>query len=388
VKSIIAQRTVDFLRLSICALALWVVCSNVAIDDQVHLLDGRTLTGTVTTSAESVAVALGGGSVHTTPLAEVAVDTDGAPSISYGLRTAWRASGKLYLLLAIVFFTIVAFLQAQRIQMVLGIEKIRLRYWDAVRLSFAGNFLNFAAPLGSTAGDVFKAYYLAKRTSRKTEAMTIVFLDRAIGLSTLLLTVSLITITAPSSGRLGPFRAYMLVLLGIGILGACAYLSPRIRRIGLLKKLATRLPMYDQLARIDATARNLATKKGILSAAVLNTIVLQIFAALAFFVVAIAVGMRAGSADAMEYYAYFSTGELIKALPGPPQGLGTMELAYRYLFAPFGSASQILCAAFVIRAVTLACSLPGILVAFSGTRQRSRQPEFQTGMEPVPVRVV
>ena len=44
-----------------------------------------------------------------------------------------------------------------------------------------------------------------------------------------------------------------------------------------------------------------------------------------------------------------------------------MELAYRDFLAPFGSPSQIVCVAFVIRVIVLTCSLPGLLVTLTGS---------------------
>ena len=100
--------------------------------------------------------------------------------------------------------------------------------------------------------------------------------------------------------------------------------------------------------------------------AVLLTVLLQGAAIGSYFVIAVALDMEAHAGNVLEYYAYFYTGSVITALPGPPQGLGTVELAYRYLFGPFGSPSQIICMAFVIRLTALTCSLPGLLVTMTG----------------------
>ena len=120
--------------------------------------------------------------------------------------------------------------------------------------------------------------------------------------------------------------------------------------------------------------RQLASRRGVLAKAVLTTAILHMVAAAAFFVIAGALGMRASAGNLVEYYAGFSTGELVKALPGPPQGIGTAEMAYRFLFAPFGSASQIVCAAFAMRFVMLICSLPGVIFAVTERSRTSASP--------------
>jgi hypothetical protein len=87
----------------------------------------------------------------------------------------------------------------------------------------------------------------------------------------------------------------------------------------------------------------------------------------AYFCVAVAVGLDRAAEHVFEFLAYFYSGVVIQALPGPPQGLGTVELAYRFFFAPFGSPSQILCMAFAIRVVVLLISLPGLIVTATGS---------------------
>lgn len=367
---------VDGVRIAVCGLAMWVVLRGVSLSDEVILADGsQPLKGQVTLRDGEVLVTSVGGGTKALPLADIAVDENGDPRITYGFKTSWRESRSEFLLAAILAFSIVPFLQAHRIRTLLTAQEIFIGYWDALKLSFTGNFLNFAAPLGSTAGDVFKAYYFSLHTKRKTEAMTTVFLDRIIGLGTLVLVVSMVTILSPAASRLAPLRTYMVVMLAVGALGLIVYLAPPLRRLAVWKRIIDRTPFSEQLHRIDATAVRLVGRGRILGGAILTTVVLQAIAALSFFFVALALGMSARAGNAVEYYAYFSTGELVKALPGPPQGLGTMEMAYGYFFAPFGSASQILCAAFAIRIVMLICALPGLLVTMTGAYRPAVQME-------------
>jgi uncharacterized membrane protein YbhN (UPF0104 family) len=102
----------------------------------------------------------------------------------------------------------------------------------------------------------------------------------------------------------------------------------------------------------------------------------------------VALGLDAHAGNVLAYYAYFYTGAVIQALPGPPQGLGTVELAYRYFLAPFGSPSQIVCVAFLARIVVLVVALPGLLVTMTGSyRPRELgQGEPDTAPEPAAVK--
>ena len=356
------------MRVLICLAALWIVVQGVTYQDHAVLSDGRTeLVGEVAAAGDGFEVRQRDGTVRSLHRAELAVDADGVPRVEYGLRTAWRNSRKEFLLLAVLIHFPVLFPQALRFQWLLKAQKITLGFWECVKLSLAGNFLNFATPFGSNAGDVFKAYFACLHTDRKTEAVTTVVLDRLIGLASLLLVVVAITVLSPSGTRLSLLRPYMVGLSVVGAAAMALYFSPWVRRRWSGAAWPARVPMYEHLARVDRAAHALAGHIPTVIASVLITVFLQLTALLAYFCVAVAVGMNAGVGNALEYIAYFYTGVLVQALPGPPQGLGTVELTYRYFFAPYGGASQIVCMAFVIRVVALVCALPGLLVTATGS---------------------
>lgn len=373
------KRLFDVLRIVICLAALWIVVQGVTLQDHIVLKQGGAeLVGQIVEEGDAVTIVTNGGEERRIPYDAVAVDEQGRPRIAYGLKTAWRNSSKLLLLLAVLLHFPVAFLQAIRLKWLLGAQDIRIRYVDCVRFSFAGNFLNFATPLGSHAGDVFKAYFVTTHTPHKTEAVTTIALDRAIGLGTLIVCVAGITTFYSGGGRLAEFRPYVLSVCALGVLAVLAYYSKWLRRYCFPARWLSRLSIFTQLQRIDHAARVLGSRKGVVAAAVLATLALQILAIGAYFVVAVALALDAGLGNVLEYYAYFYTGAVIQALPGPPQGLGTVELAYRYFLAPFGSPSQILCVAFLVRMVVLVCAIPGLFVTLTGSyrpRGVSREPD-------------
>ncbi len=361
------KTVVNLLRILLCGVALWIVAQGVTIHDHVMLASGEDLVGSLRETEDSLLLQLRDGSIRTVSLSEVSLDEGGNPRINYGLSTAWHNSRKFLLLLALAIFFPVVFPQALRFQWLLRAQSIHVSFWKCVKLSFAGNFLNFATPLGSNMGDLFKAYFVSQHTPHKTEAVATVALDRVVGLGSLLFVAAAITAFSPSNSRLAMLRPYMLGMFGAGVAVVAVYLSPVLRRFVVPRSLLARLPMLEQLQRVDRAARVLAGKQATLVGAILLTIFLQGLAIGAFFTVAVALRLRADASNVLEYYTYFYTGVLVQTLPGPPQGLGTVELAYRYFFADYGSASQIVCMAFAIRLVALGCALPGFLVTLTGS---------------------
>lgn len=361
------KRLFDVLRLVLCVAALWFVMRGVTLNDEVVLREGNQskVGRVIDLGTEQLVWEETDGRRAEIPIAAIAVDKHDRPHIGLGLKTTWQNSRKELLLLAVFIHFPVIFLQAARFKWMVEAQRIALGYWDSLKLSFAGNFLNFVTPLGSNAGDVFKAYFLALHTAQKTEAVTTVFLDRVVGLCTMVLVVACIVTFAPESGPLAAVRMYILLVLGIGVAAMAAYFAPPLRRMipsGLLDK----LPMADQIRRIDGAARTLIREKKVVLACVLITFLLQVWAIAAYFTVAVAIGMRADWSNIFDYYTCFYTGVVVQSLPGPPQGLGTVEITYRFFFDRFGSPSQIVCLAFGIRMVGLICSLPGVLVTMTG----------------------
>ena len=150
------------------------------------------------------------------------------------------------------------------------------------------------------------------------------------------------------------------------------YLSPTLQIYLVPRRWLSRLPMFDHIQGIDHAARSLASAGRIVIASVLITLMLQVMAIGACFTIAVALPLDAHGGNVFEYYAYFDTGAVIQALPGPPQGLGAVELACRFFLAPFGSPSQIVCVTVLAHIVVLVWALPGLLITMTGScRPRS-----------------
>lgn len=386
------RRVFAIIRIVVCVAALWIVVRGVTINDHVVLRgDKPDLVGRVHSADDPVVMTLRDGERVSVPHAEIAEEADGALAVRYGIRSAWRDSQKSLLLLALLIHAPVGVLQGVRLLVLLRAQQIKLSLWNCIKLSYAGNFLNFATPLGSNAGDVFKAYFVSLHTERKTEAVTTIILDRAIGLFTLLLAVGLISLTAPAverMQRLEEFRPWVLTFIGLGAAAVLLYLAPPVRKLLRWRKWVERIPASDQVLRVDAAARSLLTKPMILILAGLLTLALQILAIGAYFAVAVGMGMDAHTGNVLEYYAYFYIGAIVQALPGPPQGLGTVELTYRYFLAPYGGASRIVSMALIIRLVVLIVALPGLLIALTGSYKPGIEKALHggdDGVAPVPV---
>ena len=94
------------------------------------------------------------------------------------------------LLLSLVLMGVTIVLGVFRWRMVLRVHGLELSLGRATEISFIAHFFN-SFLLGSTGGDLLKAYYAARETHhKKTEAVVTVVVDRLLGLFAMLVFVS------------------------------------------------------------------------------------------------------------------------------------------------------------------------------------------------------
>ncbi|MBW2280066.1 MAG: flippase-like domain-containing protein [Deltaproteobacteria bacterium] len=353
-------------RIAVCLGALGLVLAGVDLDDRVRLLDGEVLTGEVVEDRAGLRVLRPGLPPRSVAADRVALQPDGTRDVQLGLRTVWRTARADWMLAAVVAFIPITFMLGWRFQLVLRTQDIALGYLDAVKLTFAGSFLSFVPfLLGAYGGDVFKAYFVSLHTDRKTEAVTSVVLDRALGLGGVLVIVTGAAAISPAGSIVRGFLWPMLAVSAAGAAAAGVYLWPPLRRL-LPRRWISSSRWIGQLRRVDDTVRRLARHPGTVVLCVVIAVLRQLAAFASYLLVALSLGMAIGVADLVEVCAYFAAGVAVGAVPISPQGLGTVELAYSVFFRDYGTPSQILCLAFGVRLVHLLGTLPGLIVVGTG----------------------
>ena len=358
------QRGFTLLRIGVCIGLLWWVFSEVAWNDFVTLTDG-TEVRLLAESNESIEILDAKGDKHTLRRTDIAGSDDGAEQIRYGLPSLVKRSEKRYLPFYVLIFAPVPLIMAKRLQWLLRAQDIHIAYWESIKLCYAGNFLNFTL-IGSTGGDLFKAYYVTLHTEHKTEAVTTVMLDRVIGLIGMFIMVAMVTL--PALGRryfVWVAGVSLLCILGV-ILGCALLVSPRVRALTARLPGVSRLPMLTHFHRAEAAIRRVLQRRWILVGALLFTVTIHWLCTTSFFLGAMALGMDTGGSKWVEYFAWIATGNIVAAVPISFMGIGTMELFYGVVLKDFASVSQLVLLAMCVRLVQLFWSLPGALVTLTG----------------------
>lgn len=137
-----------------------------------------------------------------------------------GPQELWKTIALVHpsaFILSLACFAGTVLLGVVRWRMVLKVQGLQLPFRRATGITFVAQFFN-SFLLGSTGGDLIKAYYAARETHhKKTEAVTTVFVDRLLGLWAMLLFAALMMLPNLrllfSHEKLGACAAVILAML-------------------------------------------------------------------------------------------------------------------------------------------------------------------------------
>jgi glycosyltransferase 2 family protein len=258
------------------------------------------------------------------------------------LFSAWPITAAA---LALLLFDI--FLMSLRQSWLFRPHGMLLPLANSFQLTLTSFFFSNFLP-GAAGGDLTKLFYAArKNTGRRTEIVTIVLLDRAIGLFSLLL---LPLLFAPFFRNLiRSVAALRILLLGVALMVmtllsafvVCLF-NESIR--GVWRERALRfMPRKDFVERILATVASYRRNPGVL----LSALGASLMANLSLVVVtALGVLITNPGGIVARMYLVIPIGHILNSLPLTPGGLGVGETAFNGLFRMTGlrgGAEALLC---------------------------------------------
>ena len=242
-----------------------------------------------------------------------------------------------WLLASFGFMGATIFIGVIRWRLVLAVQGLRLSLGRAVGISLVAHFFN-SFLLGSTGGDLLKAYYAAAETAhKKAEAVTTVVVDRLLGLFAMLLFVSLMALVnwnvVMSQQR---FMAVMLVILGmLFVSGLVVVLSFWAGPTGARQKLEAflaRLPKGDVLVRCIEACHAFGENPGFLPRVLGWSMLLSLACVLQ--IVALGQGLGLPMGEQFRVLLLIVPAIIcISALPITPSGIGVRENLYVWLLS-------------------------------------------------------
>lgn len=372
------RKTIFFaLKLAVCVGALWYLSDKVALNDFARLQnDPQRRVRLVSDDAASLRIIdPDTGDAVEIPRSRLALPDQlkkGQRAIERGMKTIAAQADWRWATWAFIAYGPVVFILAWRLQCLLAVQDITLSFRDALLLTLAGNFFNFAMP-GTTGGDLYKAYHVARMTHRRTEGITVILLDRVMGLVSFLL-IAAITIAAfwrtDMIGFYGRWVGYLTICFFIG---AGIFFSRRMRKLIRYEALLLRLPFADKLKRIDDTTFSFRFHPWQSIFSLVSTIISHFLIITSIYFTARSLGIHNSTyhAEIDLYWAILLAsvvGFLLAAIPISIQGFGLLEAVFFKVLVEgaWATSSQMLALTLGLRLVQIIWSLPGVLVPWMG----------------------
>jgi uncharacterized protein (TIRG00374 family) len=222
-----------------------------------------------------------------------------------------------------------------RWRMVLRVHGLALPFSRAAEISLVAHFFN-SFFLGSTGGDLMKAYYAARETHhKKTEAVVTVFVDRLVGLWAMLLFAVMMMLpnwkllTSGPMLRL-PVLVVLCMLLGSTLVVMLAFYGGVSRRWSGARDWLRRLPKGEWLEQLLEACRQFGREKFFVSRALLISMALNGVTVFQFIVLSRGLGLQIAP---IHLFVIVPTIICIASLPITPSGLGVRENLFVLMLA-------------------------------------------------------
>jgi len=257
-----------------------------------------------------------------------------------GLWAVFQTIRLGWFLLAVVCIGAVCLLGTIRWQMILRVQGLDLKFSRTVSIVFVGMFFN-AFLLGSTGGDVIKAWYVAHETHhKKAEAVITVIVDRLIGLLVLfviaLVMMAIFYQRVFEDKRLIGFSIFTLVVVVATVAGTILGLWKGFAdKFPGLRTWLEKLPKYDMLERMINAYRVYVSHPGVLAQTVLQSVGVHFLSMIS--IVCVAKGLNIATQNGLvDYFLYLPIINSLTAVPISFSGFGVREGMYVVMFAQVG----------------------------------------------------
>jgi uncharacterized protein (TIRG00374 family) len=252
---------------------------------------------------------------------------------SHGPRELWHTLTlvePMALMLSVLFMGLTLLLGIVRWRMVLRVHGIDLSLGRATEISLVAHFFN-SFLLGSTGGDLLKAYYAARETHhKKTEAVVTVAVDRLLGLFAMLVFACAMMLPnlalLRAHTRLAALAAFVLLMtLGCGLVIGLSFWGGVSRFWPRSRARLRRLPKGELLEQCLDACREFGRRRGFILRALGLSMLLNLISVLQFLAVARGLELNI---RAIALFVMVPMITCVSALPITPSGLGVRENLY------------------------------------------------------------
>lgn len=291
------------------------------------------------------------------------------------------------LLLCVLIFPITYIVTSFRWHQLLKALDIHLTISRTFALNMVGAFYN-TFMLGSTGGDVIKAYYASKQTGHRTRAVLSVFVDRFVGLIALVIMGGAMAAYQyfnsppgdPAAHACGKIALISALIVSGTAIGLAVFYNPTLRRISGLAWFIQRFGKRKQVKSAVETMELYRKHAGMVFISLVATFPVHITVVLSAMFSGWAFGLQISP---LYYFVAVPVIVLVGSIPISPQGAGVMEyFAILLLSRQGGTVSQAFALTMSIRMVQILWNLTGGIFVFRGGYHQPTEAEQQDLDEP------
>ena len=271
-------------------------------------------------------------------------------------------------IMSFVYFVIGISIATLRLKLIIQAQELKVTFFEAINLTFIGYFFNNFLPT-AIGGDFVKAYYVSKKTKNVTASYASVFMDRFLGLLTMMLMAACALFIL--KGFI--YDKTEVLLISIAVAGALFFLSLLFNkgfasRFAFVLKIAK--PLEDKLKKLYNAIHSYRKNRMLL----LQSFILSFFSQFVYFysvfLLALSIGFR------LPMKELFLRIPLVSALALLPSinGLGVREGSIVMLFGPLIGKEN----AFAVSLLTLATLM---IISFIGGLIYAFSPQFKVELK-------
>ncbi len=318
-----------------------IAMSDVVVEARVKLSDGVGLAGRVVSeTAEKLEIVDSEGAQHT-----VWFEESGHPTFIKEISRSYYSRGFFSIVstidvwlfvFGVLLYGVINFTGVVRWQILMRVQGIGLSFWRSTKLTFLGLFYNNIMP-GMAGGDVLKAYYAARETSRKTSAVVAVFFDRLIGLLGLALLAAITILINYGDRRFHGVAEGIAIFIAVVAVGAIFIFSHRLRRLIRFKKIMRVVPFASVrriLKEIDNAIFIYRSHKKAVLIAILISLFGHSFMITACYVFSRAIGIEVLTIG--DCFVFLPAVFMIMSIPISMAGWGLAENSFGWLLSAVG----------------------------------------------------
>ncbi len=239
------------------------------------------------------------------------------------------ASTKAFIfILGVLCFVFAVFIASIRLRLIIEAQEIPVTFKEAVSLTFIGYFFNNFLPT-SIGGDVVKGYYLSHKTDNKTGSYASVFVDRIIGLATMIF-MAFMALFFVQEGVVDNTIKYIIYIITLGCILAIVFMTNErlAKRFSFLLFLVR--PIGEKLKKLYAMIHRYQYKKTLMLKSFAISFMSQMLFFTSFGIVAFSIGSRMPVKDLLIKMPIISIMSLLPSI----NGLGIREGSTVALFGP------------------------------------------------------